>query len=166
MNLKYQFIFNFFIFSYLFSMDNLINQNITYSPEGIQKVTKIIFENDSQKNIDKEYYFAQGLSHFCKEKNIAPFALIGYISNFGYSESDGLKEEITTKNFFFTATNFPKGAILTQVSRYYYEKSSFFSIVEYRLHSTITMTPEMKQFVKEMIEKGKLIFENHSVLSN
>ena len=147
-------------------MDNLIKNDITFSPEGIQKVTKIIFKNDSQKNINKEYYFAQGLSYFCKEKNIAPFALIGYISNFGYSESDGLKDKITTKSFFFTATNFPKGAILTQVSRYYYEKSSFFSIVEYRLHSTITMTPEMKQFVEEMIEKGQLIFENHSVLSN
>lgn len=65
------------------------------------------------------------------------------------------KEEIETKSFYFMHTAFPTGAILTEVNRYYYEKSSYCSIREYTLNVTKTMTPAMKQFIHEMIEKGK-----------
>lgn len=154
MDIRYQFIFSFITFS-CFSIDNITPQNFIYDSQDIATITKILFGNASKKDIAKQFCFMQGLTHFCKEKNIAPFAVIGCMSNHGYSDKSDAKEEIITKSFYFMHTAFPTGAILTEVNRYYYEKSSYYSIQEYRLNVTKTMTPEMKQFIDEMIEKGK-----------
>src|ERR1700727_2724139 len=103
------------IFSIFFIFSFYADQDIACSLAGICKITKTIF--NSNKNTDEQFYFLEGLSNFCKEKEIKEGDLIAKITN-GYqsihdTDNNTCDEvSIQTTHLQFEKPCFPNAALL------------------------------------------------------